>query len=353
VFDRDEQEISQIIESGIAAILSGQATLEEVLAAHPAQADELRGELAGALWLVARQAEVAARPGFVSASRKRVLERIQAEADGQGVRRAFFGFAWPRRLAFQWLAAAVVVLVLVFGTGGAVSLAQSALPGEELYAVKRAAEQVSYAVTLNDVARVELSAQFASRRLNEVETLMAKGNNAEAEATLKEFDRQVNQTIALLQNVSDTRPQEKLSAADTLKEDLLEEAIRLADLQAGAPAALQDSLIEAAGLAGQGASMVSDIIKDLPNSTATPDFTPTVTSTYTATAFDTPTPLFTETPVPSATTEDMTLDVSPDESDPSLTNTPGDPTRTPRPKRTPKPAQRSDKSGGKANGKNK
>jgi hypothetical protein len=306
VFDRDEQEISQIIESGIAAILSGQATLEEVLAAHPAQADELRGELAGALWLVARQAEVAARPGFVSASRKRVLERIQAEADGQGVRRAFFGFAWPRRLAFQWLAAAVVVLVLVFGTGGAVSLAQSALPGEELYAVKRAAEQVAYTVTLDSVDRVALSTQFTDRRLEEANGLIAKGDYPSAESSLQDYEQGVHNTLALLKEVSYKPSHQVGEVAVTVKQHFTQNVQKLTVIAEKVPLDTQvkDHVQKAKNASLDGATAANNVAKQIQESSPAGPVAPTDTlppPTATAvpnTSVPTQAPIPTATPVP-------------------------------------------------------
>ena len=110
MFDRDEQEISQIVERGLEAIQSGQATLEQVLAQRPEQAEVIRAELEAALWLVARREEVAPRVGYVAASRRRVVERIQAEASSHGTRRALFGFAWPQQIAFQWVVTVVVLM---------------------------------------------------------------------------------------------------------------------------------------------------------------------------------------------------------------------------------------------------
>ena len=124
----------------------------------------LRPELEGALWLISQRQEVEARPGFVIASRKRVMERIKTEARSQGAKHSLFGFAWPKQHVFQWAAGAAIILFLLLGTGGVVTISQSSLPGDGLYAVKRISENVSYTVTLNQVQRVQLSAQFAERR---------------------------------------------------------------------------------------------------------------------------------------------------------------------------------------------
>ena len=66
MFDRDEQEISRFIAEGLDAVLSGKATLDQVLAAHPSQAAAIKPSLEAGLWLGERRAQVSARPGFVA-----------------------------------------------------------------------------------------------------------------------------------------------------------------------------------------------------------------------------------------------------------------------------------------------
>jgi len=219
VFDRDEQEISQIIETGLESILTGAATLEQVLAEHPGQAEEIRGELEGALWLISRRQEVEARPGFVAASRKRVIERIKAEANGQSARRSFFGFAWPQRLAYQWIVTIIVAMILLTGTGSMLTVSQNSLPGEDLYSVKRAAEQMAYTVTLDNVDRVELSAQFTDRRLAEAKMLIDKGQYTSVESTLQDYEQGITQTLALLNQVSGQSSSEVEEVAANVKQN--------------------------------------------------------------------------------------------------------------------------------------
>ena len=273
MFDRDEQEISQIIENGLEAILSGTATLESVVGQYPQQAEVIRPELEGALWLISQRQEVEARPGFVIASRKRVMERIKTEARSQGAKHSLFGFAWPKQHVFQWAAGAAIILFLLLGTGGVVTISQSSLPGDGLYAVKRISENVSYTVTLNQVQRVQLSAQFAERRINEVETLVAKASYTAAGSALSEYKQQVNLTIALLQKVSNTQAQEKLGVAVAFKDDLVENADRLDDLSAGAPAALFSQLVDAKEMTDLGAASTEALIAGIPfvNKTGTFD----------------------------------------------------------------------------------
>ncbi len=349
MFDRDEQEISQIIDNGLEAIRTGRATLEQVLeqqellGQHPLQAEALRAELKAGVWLIAKRKEVEPRPGFVSASRTRVLERIQAEARSQGTKHAFFGFAWPKRLTFQWAVAALVFLLVLAGTGGIVKASQAALPGENLYAVKRASEQVAYTVTLGEVQRVELSQRFANQRLNEVEQLVADGKFTEAKETLTSMEQQVNQAVAQLGKVDKAQAQAKVAAAEKLKADLSRNNDRLANLMASAPPDVQGKLQEAMTVTALGASTAGDII----DSTLPLEATPTPTITLTPTDASTATPEEMDSPEPEGTPEpdgspgpaglstpftDATVD---DEME-TPTPTPDDASKTPKPSHTPK-----------------
>lgn len=93
--------------------------------------------------------------------------------------------AWLRGLAAQWRAASpgrlrpalsglLALLVAAYYLGvGTLAAAEAALPGEPLYGVKRMAEEAQLAVAPPSADAV-LNAEFAERRLNEIEFL-AKG----------------------------------------------------------------------------------------------------------------------------------------------------------------------------------
>jgi hypothetical protein len=71
----------------------------------------------------------------------------------------------------------VTGIALVLGAGSAVAASASALPGDALYGVKRAAERVSLAMHRDPVGRIALQLQHASIRLSEVEALIAAGGD--------------------------------------------------------------------------------------------------------------------------------------------------------------------------------
>lgn len=293
MFDKDDQEISQRIDAALAAVLSGKATIEQVLARDPDHAAVLRPELEAALWLISQKEQVAPRSGFVASSRKRVLGKIKQEARDRGAKRAFFGFMWPRNTAFQWVAALVVIVILLSGvTGGLVTVSAKALPGESLYPVKRASEEAALALTLNSFRRVELSEQYTQRRLDEVSTLVEQGKTDNLAATLESFVDQTNQTVTLLDNANDNQPHQKKMLALEINKNLAQHAAELQNLNgtAGITPEISQELGIAESTALNGSAAAAAVAQKILDPTETP--TPTLEPTLTAS----PTPDITDTP---------------------------------------------------------
>lgn len=308
MFDQDEQDFSQIVEAGVELILSGKATLEQVLARYPDQAEEIRPELEVAIWLSSRSQEVAPRPGFVSASRRRVVDRIKQEAKSTGKKHAFMGIAWPKRLSFQWVAVALVLLVLFSGTGGMVTFAQGAVPGENLYPVKRASETVAYTVTFTDTRRVELSARFAERRLDEAGQLMEISDYQAVEAVLKEYGQEITRTAALIQIIGVSNAPQAAALARDYQATLSKQALVVQEMQSAAPADIVSAFNDAQDAIQESLALVVDLsdgIFDLPTVTTTVTLTVTPSFSPSPLVTDTPVPpLFTFTPLPSDPMDD-------------------------------------------------
>jgi hypothetical protein len=311
MFDQEEQDFSQIVETGLELILSGKATLEQVLARYPDRAQAMRPELEAAIWLASRSQEVTPRPGFVTASRRRVVDRIKQEASSQGAKHGFMGIAWPKRLSFQWVAVALLLIVLFTGTGGVVTFAQDTIPGENLYAVKRISETVIYSVAMNDSSRAELSASFAKRRLTEATGLLQQGAIDAVAPVLEEYQRQMNRTIELIQNVSQVNETQAAELAQDLKPQLVEQAAIMEEMHAAAPPAVLGYIESAQAAVADTITSTDDLsdgVFDL--DTATPTVTPTFTVTGAApsaipAASETPVPPdFTATPLPSDPMDD-------------------------------------------------
>ena len=113
-------------------------------------AESGQGTAAAATGALARPARAAARSG-----------RDVAGGVLRGLRRPLLGIA---------SAAAVLALLI----GGAVWISKGALPGDSLYGVKRASENVQLATAGNDVAKGYTYLDFASRRVGEASKLVGR-----------------------------------------------------------------------------------------------------------------------------------------------------------------------------------
>ncbi len=238
-----------LLQACLEEILSGRESLAAVLAQYPEHAGWLRPELETALRLAAMQEALGPRPGFVSASRQRLVTQFFLPA--QWGKRApvplFFRNlgAWPpRRLAFQ---AALALLVGVCVLTGVVlsHAAQGALPGEVFYPVKTFSENLQLSLSLTAARRTQLTLDYAGRRITEIEALMLEGGYDRAAATLNLFDQQVGQATALLEDYSRQNVGEARELAQKLIR-LLEDESRVSSLLlASAPEHLKAQLDEA------------------------------------------------------------------------------------------------------------
>jgi uncharacterized protein DUF5667 len=123
----------------------------------------------------------------------------------------------PTRLPFAAILrtalAGVAIFVLVFA--GATTAAASSLPGEPLYALKRAGEDVQVAFTTDDVARMRLLSQLADRRLEELAVVVRQRPSSGPVAT-QEYAAAVERFAEALDNLRNADSEDKRNAAQEL-----------------------------------------------------------------------------------------------------------------------------------------
>jgi len=306
VFDKDEQKISRIIDQGLEDILSGEASLGDVLRRHPELAAQIQPELEAALWLVARQGQLEPDSEFVAASRQRVLGRIRQAGLNQAARRGLLGSLWSQQSALSWIMALIILVLLYASSSGIISISKAALPDQQLYSIKRVSEEVVLSLTLSNVRKADLRAEFTERRLNEVEQLITRGDYTIAAVTLSEFEKQVNHSLVLLQEVSDLQYEEKGALANQIREDFSAYATRLDALKPQSPDQVQVNLERARDVSLDGASQATHVYADMEQkkkrATLTLSLTVTLTHQPATRAANTvqPSATQTQTPQPSA-----------------------------------------------------
>ena len=95
-------------------------------------------------------------PGLAAAVRARTVDRSRG----------------ARRMGWGWASAALSTMLVVAVFFGTLSASAATLPGDTLYPVKRGAEQVRLALTMNTAARQTYQEQLVQTRLEEVQEVV-------------------------------------------------------------------------------------------------------------------------------------------------------------------------------------
>jgi hypothetical protein len=162
-----------ILEACLQGLDNG-AELESLLARYPEHAAALRPSL---------EASIQARRMAVSAPPEEVLRRGRAKFLQHAAElreRKSAPIIWPRRVIpiFQRLAITLGLTAVFLASGtGLVSASSSALPGENLYPVKRSWEDVRLFFTFREDQRISLESEFENERLQEVSDLITEGRD--------------------------------------------------------------------------------------------------------------------------------------------------------------------------------
>ncbi len=193
-----------------------------------------------------------ADPAFVASLRERLVEEAstvltaaaaeRAEAD----ERLRLRPAAPRlRRRNRRIAAGLAGVVLVGGSATVAVAAQSALPGDGLYPLKRGLESAHAQLTFDQAARGRVLLGNASTRLDEVAELSRNGASADQVGrTLDAFTQEAVSGSDLL--VSDYQATGDESSMTTVRTFTATSMARLRQLQGVVPAGAVDQLLQAA-----------------------------------------------------------------------------------------------------------
>ncbi|UMG93860.1 DUF5667 domain-containing protein [Nocardioides sp. TF02-7] len=146
---------------------------------------------------------VEARPEFVADLRSRLVVAAARQPSTRPVDAATVARLTPRQRRGsreRRLAAVLGGFAVVAASGSMAMASQAALPGDVLYPVKRAIENAQTNVQSSDAERAETLLAHAERRLQEVEELSARGDDANADeiaATLEDFGEHAHQAAEL------------------------------------------------------------------------------------------------------------------------------------------------------------
>jgi len=101
-------------------------------------------------------------------------------------------------------ALAIVLLVLVFITASSITVyaEQRSLPGEPLYTIKSASEDIRLAMTVSPQARLDLTLDFTNRRLGEIQGLLSKGKPLPDQASNR-YQNELDEALQLAAQLND------------------------------------------------------------------------------------------------------------------------------------------------------
>ena len=167
------ENLYEALEVSLNALEAG-ADLETVLRRFPDIKDNLRPLLE-----TSQQASSLSLPEVSAVVQQRAKARVlghaaQMRASSAKPRRHLMLFAFPRLATSLAIA---IIFFLLSGTG-LVRASNGALPGDQLYPVKRTWEDVRLALVLNPEGREQLQSEFGKERLQEIDELMVEKRHA-------------------------------------------------------------------------------------------------------------------------------------------------------------------------------
>lgn len=214
-------------------LLRGES-VEQCLQHYPEQAHEIEPLLRIAAAARKTSSAIEPRPEFKARVRHEVQSKMRSRALNSQSRRTPVRTWLPR-----WaVATACVALVLVFLGGGTVAASSGSVPGDALYPVKTATEQVQMSLTFSKTAKAKLQARFAERRAREMARLAQKGHAARLGRLASRFEAHLAKVEQLAAQISATDPGdgERVSRLrDTLNANMARDLALLEEAEAKAP----------------------------------------------------------------------------------------------------------------------
>ncbi|MCJ7567811.1 MAG: DUF5667 domain-containing protein [Anaerolineales bacterium] len=168
-----------VIDECLSRVQTREDTVKDCVQAYPELKDVLEPLLALALQVNETLAPEKPDAQFVRNAKLRILNRVKASATSisseisqpKRARRIDF-----RRRHWSTVIAGVVIAAMLFGSGiGIKQASASALPGDSLYPIKRAGEEIQLALSFTTDGDIALLYEFAESRLVEAQTLSEEG----------------------------------------------------------------------------------------------------------------------------------------------------------------------------------
>jgi hypothetical protein len=236
--------MNAIIDRCLAAMRDQGWSLEQCLALYPAERAQLEPLLSLAARLQGAQS-LRASPEFKERALLRLRSQAAAPTSQPVLKRRKPSL--PRSkyriqpgLAFRWAATALVILVIAFM--GTLAASARALPGDLLYPVKRAQEQVRLTLTTDVVEQAGLHLEYANRRIAEAAVLIERGQTQALDQVLADYQQRLTSEGILLQSTGEQPSNQQAELASQILEEMNGLENQLNALSSQAPPAAQDDI---------------------------------------------------------------------------------------------------------------
>lgn len=191
--------------------------------------------------------QVAPRPEFSADLRARLMTEADTALATLDPAEARLRMPGRRPAKDRRIATVLGGAALLGATTSMAVAAQSALPGDTLYPIKRALEAAEVEVADDEASRAETLLANASGRLDEVTALVVRGTDtgiAETPSTLEDFTNQAREASDVVLESYEQDPDP--TAIKDLRDFTHASMEQLLDLEAQLPAEAHDELVEAA-----------------------------------------------------------------------------------------------------------
>lgn len=239
------EQFDQILDKCVSWIIFEGETVEGCVARYPEHAAELRRYLPVVV-RAARAYNFVPSPAAKDRGRQKLqaelhaLQRTEAQRKAQRDPWRSLVFGWQPRRA---LVLAALVLAVLISSASTAAASLSAIPGEPLYPVKLATEEVRMALQFSDIDKAQLHLAYAEQRANEMGTLLKKGNTTQLESSLRRLREHLTAASHIAIGIKDAR------AVTGLKSELeMTSSEALANLQVALQTAPQSSSQVATGI---------------------------------------------------------------------------------------------------------
>lgn len=228
------RQFAEILNECLERLRKGE-TVEECLARYPEHEGELRPllKLSASLRLSQK-----ASPQLRASARYKLLAAIEAKKPRPPVALR----AWWRR---GWVMAVTVVLLILVAGGSTVAAAQGSLPDQPLYPVKLATENIRISLTPSEMGKAKLNAQYAEKRLQEMDEIAQKDNPELVEKLMKRIENHLSHVSQLTVKARRGVPGELNEFVQQLEEDRARAEAKLYALIEKAPPKSRQALYQA------------------------------------------------------------------------------------------------------------